>query len=391
MTAIDTRAYDLLPVQVWTARGDGGLEYVNPAVTAYFGLSDTRILEQGWRDLCHPLDLTAMAARWERALATGEPYEVVFRLLSGSDQQYRWHLGRAVPVRDQAGQVLRWVGTNTEIDLVKRGEEVGQASAVRAQAARERLLALLAQAPVAITVTRGVEHTIELSNELARRAINGRNVEGQVLANALPELVGQGMLDVLDGVYRSGQGRQVHALAVRLDPNRDGQMSDRWFDISFEPLRDAEGEVDGIIMVSVDVTVAVQGRIEVERLLGERAAVLEQLGEGVIITDPEGRITFVNQVAERAHGCALLDVPPDRYSEAYQLFTEDGMPYPSHDLPLARAILHDEIVREARWSIRRADGSLFHAIGNARPVMDRDGKKIGAVLTMRNAGGPPAR
>lgn len=121
-------------------------------------------------------------------------------------------------------------------------------------------------------------------------------------------------------------------------------------------------------------------------LLGERAAVLEQSGEGVNITYREGRITFANQAAAVLHGYALLDVPTEQYSDAYKLFTEAGEPYPPHELPLARAILNDETVRDARWNIDRADGSVINAIGSAQPVRDGQGLKIGAVLTVRQAG-----
>jgi PAS domain S-box-containing protein len=386
MTTIDTAAYDLIPLQVWTAREDGGLDYVNTAVTNYFCVSAYRLLEDGWRDLCHPLDARESAARWAQSLLSGEAYETLFRLLRGSDRQYRWHYARAVPIRGADGRIVRWIGTNIDIDQIKRGEEMGQASAARAQAARERVGALLAQAPVAITVTRGPEHQVELSNRLARRAINGRNIEGQALARALPELVGQGVMTTLDEAYRIGMPVQVHEFPVQLDRNGDGELVQGWFDISYEPLRDARGEVDGVMVVSVDVTSNVEARREVERLHGERAAVLEQLVEGVIITDREGRITFVNEAAEALHGCALLDVPPERYAEAYQLFTEEGAPYPANELPLARAILHDETVRDGRWRIHRADGTVVRAIGSARPVRDRDGTKIGAVLTLRQAG-----
>src|SRR5687767_6639016 len=66
---------------------------------------------------------------------------------------------------------------------------------------------------------------------------------------------------------------------------------------------------------------------------------LLQLAEGVIVTDESGRIIFVNDAAGRLHGVARLDVPPDRYAETYHLFTEEGQPYPSTELPLARAVL----------------------------------------------------
>ena len=116
----------------------------------------------------------------------------------------------------------------------------------------------------------------------------------------------------------------------------------------------------------------------------EQSAILGQLAEGVVITDADGRITFVNDAATKLHGVAALDVDPSQYSESYRLFREDGSPYPSEELPLSRAILLGETVRDERWKIRRPDGSEVLAIGNAQPVLGPDGKATGAVLTVRD-------
>ena len=114
------------------------------------------------------------------------------------------------------------------------------------------------------------------------------------------------------------------------------------------------------------------------------AAALSQLSEGVIVADATGRITFVNEAAARLHGVARLDVTPQEYASTYSLFTEQGEPYPSTELPLARASLRGETVENARWCIRRADGTEVIAVGTARPVLDGGGKQVGAVLTVRD-------
>ncbi|HEV2539144.1 MAG TPA: PAS domain S-box protein [Frateuria sp.] len=119
-------------------------------------------------------------------------------------------------------------------------------------------------------------------------------------------------------------------------------------------------------------------------LAAEQAAILGQLAEGVILTDTVGRITYVNDAAARLHGVRQLGVSPEDYAGAYQLLTEDGRPYPSHQLPLARAVRDGEVVTDARWRIRRADGSEIIAQGSARPIHDNDGKPLGAVLAMHD-------
>lgn len=124
-------------------------------------------------------------------------------------------------------------------------------------------------------------------------------------------------------------------------------------------------------------------RKQAEQVLREQFAILSQLAEGVIVADANGRLTFVNEAAARLHGVSELGVEPEHYSDAYHLFTEDGQPHPPLELPLSRA-LRGETVEEARWRVRRPDGSSILAIGSARPIRDQAGEQIGAVLTLRD-------
>lgn len=113
---------DAIPVQVWTATLDGLLEYVNHPTEAYFGKPMSRIIGQAWRDHVHPDDLPRADELWERALASGAPYQVEFRLRR-ADGVYRWHLARATAQRSAEGELLRWFGTNTDIEAAKQNEE----------------------------------------------------------------------------------------------------------------------------------------------------------------------------------------------------------------------------------------------------------------------------
>lgn len=135
---------EAMPQQVWTAQADGGLDYVNQQVLDY-SLRDTRdLLGAGWLCIVHPEDVKACIPLWMHSLQTGEPYEVEFRLLRGSDQTYRWHLGRALAVRDEAGRVVRWLGTNTDIHdrkLVEAELKLAKSQADAANEAKSRFLA----------------------------------------------------------------------------------------------------------------------------------------------------------------------------------------------------------------------------------------------------------
>lgn len=113
---------EAIPQQVWTAAPDGTLDFVSERVTDYFDTSRERILGDGWQNIIHPDDLPAALAAWTRSLQTGDEYEVQFRLRR-YDGIYRWHLGRARPMRDHRGVILRWYGTNTDIDEGRRAQD----------------------------------------------------------------------------------------------------------------------------------------------------------------------------------------------------------------------------------------------------------------------------
>lgn len=122
---------DALPLQIWTARPEGTLDFVNAFVASYFGVTRERVLEHGWKDLCHPFDLISATQLWASSLASGQPYEVHFRLMRSQDRQFRWHVGRAEAVRSESGTIQGWVGSNTDVDKIRRAAEVSNAQAIQ--------------------------------------------------------------------------------------------------------------------------------------------------------------------------------------------------------------------------------------------------------------------
>lgn len=113
---------ELIPQQIWTARPDGNLDYVNQRVLDFFGRTPEQVLGLEWLHLIHPEDLPECTECWQHSLATGDPYEVEFRLQL-PDKDYRWHLARAVARRNQQGQIIGWYGTNTDIHDRKQTEQ----------------------------------------------------------------------------------------------------------------------------------------------------------------------------------------------------------------------------------------------------------------------------
>src|SRR2546425_3081362 len=112
---------DTIPALAWSCRPDGTTEFLNQRWLDYTGLSLAEALGWGWKAPIHPEDLGKLMDTWRGLLASGEPGEEEARLRR-LDGEYRWFLFRAVPVRDERGRIVRWYGTNTDIEELKRAE-----------------------------------------------------------------------------------------------------------------------------------------------------------------------------------------------------------------------------------------------------------------------------
>ena len=129
---------EAVPNQVWSATPDGRLDWANQRTFDYDGSDQRRLDEQGWEAHVHPDDIERAGEAWSRSLATGEPYVTEFRLRR-FDGEYRWHIARAVALRDGDGGIERWIGTNTDIHDERRArEELADLNATLEQRVEER-------------------------------------------------------------------------------------------------------------------------------------------------------------------------------------------------------------------------------------------------------------
>lgn len=114
---------ETIPQMVWTDLADGSLIYCNQRYLHYTGAAFADLSNFGWQNFLHPDDLESILLSMEHSIETGEVYEVEHRFREGQTGHYRWFLTRGMPVRDEAGQIIKWVGTSTDIDDRKRTEE----------------------------------------------------------------------------------------------------------------------------------------------------------------------------------------------------------------------------------------------------------------------------
>ena len=112
-----------LPHLIWNVDSAGEIRFTNQQKwLEYLGMSYEEAAQNNWESLVPPSDLAESAARWQECQITGQVYQVELRLRRASDEMERWHLSRAVPIRDAGNQIVEWIGTNTDIHDRKRAQ-----------------------------------------------------------------------------------------------------------------------------------------------------------------------------------------------------------------------------------------------------------------------------
>jgi signal transduction histidine kinase len=124
---------DAIPTLAWTARADGYIDWYNAQWYAYTGTTPDQMVGWGWQTVHDATVLPDVMARWESSIATGNPFEMTFPL-RGGDGRFRPFLTRVMPLKDANGQVVRWFGTNTDVEA----ERAARAAADAAREAADR-------------------------------------------------------------------------------------------------------------------------------------------------------------------------------------------------------------------------------------------------------------
>ncbi len=114
---------EAVPEIIWTTDPTGAVDFVNSCWHRLTGLTPEESRGAGWQVIVHPDDRPTCAEKWARSIATGNPYEIEYRL-HHADGSYRWFLGRANAIRDEQGKIVKWFGTSTDIDDQKHNQQI---------------------------------------------------------------------------------------------------------------------------------------------------------------------------------------------------------------------------------------------------------------------------
>ena len=201
---------DKLPALVWSKLPDGSADFLNQRFREYTGLSLEEGLGWGWMmNAFHPEDRAE--EEWRAAFAAGEPFEKEARLRR-ADGAYRWFLLRAVPLRDEVGNVVKWYGTTTDIEDRRRAEEALQ----EAQDKLAHVTRLVAMGELAAAIAHEVNQpltAIVTNANFSLRQLKGSTANLDELRTAITEIVN-------DGTRASAVISRIRGLLVKGSPRR---------------------------------------------------------------------------------------------------------------------------------------------------------------------------
>jgi PAS domain S-box-containing protein len=193
---------DSMPQIVWTARPDGYIDYRNQQWYDYTGLPRDQTDFNALTQFLHPDDREKASSSYYAAISSGLPYQVEYRLRDKKQKnKYRWFLGRAVPVRDAKGEIIRWFGTSTDIDSIKR-------TAHRKKELEGITAALTQQRRELVALNRAKDEFISLaSHQLRTPATGTKQFLGMVLEGYVGDLTPD-LRRFLERAYESNE-RQI--------------------------------------------------------------------------------------------------------------------------------------------------------------------------------------
>ena len=214
-------------------------------------LEQQRAKDDAWLDVVHPEDREAAATTWRNCMTTGKVYDIEYRV-RGREGTWKHVHTRGIPIRSADGAVREWVGTIDDVTDQRVAAAERERLLAAAESERRRLEEVFRHAPTFIAVLLGPDHVFERVNDRYIDLIGGRDVVGKSVREALPEVEGQGYFELLDYVYRTGQPHI--GIDARIKIQRGEILTERILEFVYQPMLDANGKVNGVILQGIDLT-----------------------------------------------------------------------------------------------------------------------------------------
>ncbi len=240
---------------------------------------------------------------------------------------------------------------------------------------------IVSLSPTAVAVLDGPEHRYAIVNDAYRAIARGKgDVVGRTLVEVWPE-AGPEIVKVLDRVFETGE--PFRAAEASFPVERDRGPETIWLTFSFLPIRAPAGPVERILVLANEVTEHVRSTQSARARAAELEAVLEAAPIPIFITrDADARRIEANPAAQELVGVgpranASLSAPAGERARFVPM--RDGVPIPLDEMPMQAAARFGRETRDLEYDIVRADGQVRRVVANARPIVDSEGVRRGAV------------
>ncbi len=219
---------------VLVLRADGSIRAANAQAERLFRMKAGALEALAFWTLAEDARTSEAAETIERAMTRGLSgrFDVFYPGL------YAWHSVTVAPLKGGAILFIRDITDRMRL--------------LRDDAVRQGIAEVVASIPVAISLTRGPDHRFEIVNSFARALLGGRDVQGLTMQNAFPELAAQGFVGILDEVYTTGKPYHANGVTATFRRGPELEPSEGIFDVVYQPLRDLNGEINGVLCSSVE-------------------------------------------------------------------------------------------------------------------------------------------
>jgi PAS domain S-box-containing protein len=374
-------------VLVWTATPEGKIDYANERLQEYSGKPFAESKGDGWQGIVHPEDLPRCLDQWTDSIQSGRPYQVEYRLRRACDGSYRWHLGRAVPMRNETAEILRWVGTSVDIEDQKRAEEtLRQTHADLEKRVAERTQDLLAKTALfEALVDSSLEGILVVDDQGHRVLQNQRFIDMmKVPRHILEQKADEGVLQHVVSLNKYPEQflekvkfLYAHPTEISRDEVefKDGMVLDRYTC----PVVGKDGKCYGRIWAFRDISERKQfeQQLAIERDMLQ--GLMDNLPDFIYFKDTRSRFLRINRAHARFLGLAN---PGEVVGKTNVDF------FPSHFsrqnmVDEARMMITGEPVLDKQENLKTEAGELWVSTTKV-PMRDKDGHITGLVGVSRN-------